>query len=152
MRVAGRVAWIVVIACFLAAAMLPAIWPYASAFLSRPFPSNSEPFPPRSKTEAGPANAASDRAHRFELLENSLAVGSLTTLLTMLWGLPVAFALMSARSRLQAVLAVASMVPLIIPPFISAVAWIEILNQGGAPPSPRTGCWRPSAGRLEPRR
>lgn len=68
------------------------------------------------------------------LLANSLAVGALTAGLALLFGLPVAFALRSARGALRAAMMMLSLLPLIVPPFIAAIAWIEILNRGGSPP------------------
>ncbi len=93
--------------------------------------------------------------HHARLLGHSLAVGLTTTLFATMFGVPVGRALSAARGRRRVRLSVATLLPLVLPPFISAVAWIELLNGGGAPPFTahgllaQTGLSTPALGVLE---
>jgi iron(III) transport system permease protein len=82
-------------------------------------------------------------ASGFGLLTNSVVVGGLTTLLALIWGMTFGLAVAPLQRRLRSALVAASLVPLVIPPFVQAVAWIEILNWGGSPPFASHGLLAP---------
>jgi iron(III) transport system permease protein len=67
------------------------------------------------------------------LLGRTLWLASATTLITMLLGLALGYALAAQQRHLQPWLAGLVAVPLAIPPFINALCWIMLLEWAGAP-------------------
>lgn len=70
-------------------------------------------------------------ARVFDRLVNSLALGASATLIALVIGLPFAFALHRTRFPGRRFVAVAALVPLLIPPHIHAISWLRIVGNTG---------------------
>jgi ABC-type Fe3+ transport system permease subunit len=67
----------------------------------------------------------------WSLAAHSLALSSLTTLLTLLVGVPVGIFLGKSDLPLRRLLLLILAIPLVIPPYVLAVCWSSILGRGG---------------------
>jgi iron(III) transport system permease protein len=68
----------------------------------------------------------------WPLLLNSLLVSSLTTLLAGAFGFAAALALVGCASQLRKLLLLASVIALVLPPFLVTNCWLELLGTNGA--------------------
>ncbi|MDX9975562.1 MAG: iron ABC transporter permease [FCB group bacterium] len=68
---------------------------------------------------------------RWSLLRNTLVLAGGTTLLSAMLGIPVAFALERRRVLLRGGLTHLLALPLLVPPYINAVVWADILGRNG---------------------
>jgi iron(III) transport system permease protein len=68
----------------------------------------------------------------WPLVINSLLVSSLTTLCALALGLAAALCAMTLHNRLRALLAIAAVIALVLPPFLVTNCWIELLGEHGA--------------------
>src|SRR5262245_50138461 len=68
----------------------------------------------------------------WSLFQNSLLVGGLTTLLAGTLGFIVALALKSVEQRWRAWLLPATVVALVLPPFLVTNCWLDLLGNNGA--------------------
>ena len=68
---------------------------------------------------------------QWRLLGNTLALATLAAAGATLLGFPAGVLLASARGRWHAVLSCALVAPLLLPPYILAVVWIDLLGAGG---------------------
>lgn len=73
---------------------------------------------------------ASGRA--WILAGHSLALSSITTLLTIVIGVPLGIFLGKSDLPLRRLLLLVFAIPLVIPPYVLAVSWFNILGRGGA--------------------
>lgn len=67
----------------------------------------------------------------WNLAAHSLALSSVTTLLTLLVGVPVGIFLGKSDLPLRRLLLLILAIPLVIPPYVLAVCWSNILGRGG---------------------
>jgi iron(III) transport system permease protein len=74
-------------------------------------------------------------ARQWRLLRNSLGIALGTTLVATVLGVAVGFALEYVRVPSRRLLSYCVAVPFLIPPYISAIAWIELLGKSGVIPS-----------------
>ncbi|MEW6096315.1 MAG: iron ABC transporter permease [bacterium] len=70
-------------------------------------------------------------ARQFILLKNSLLVAGLSTFLAILIGVPIALFISRTNMPLRGVFTALCVVPLLVPPYINAIAWIHLLGQRG---------------------
>ncbi len=68
---------------------------------------------------------------QWRLMEHSLALSSLVTLLTMAVGVPLGMLLGKTDLPLRRVFVVVFVIPLLIPPYITAVSWFDLLGREG---------------------
>jgi len=68
---------------------------------------------------------------QWMLLRNSLAIAFGTALVSILLGAPAGFALEYLRIPTRRILTYLLIVPLLIPPYVAAVAWIDLLGRQG---------------------
>jgi iron(III) transport system permease protein len=68
----------------------------------------------------------------WSLLQNSLLVGALATLLATAGGFVVALALAGTEARWRRALTLGCAAALVVPPFLATNGWIELLGQNGA--------------------
>jgi len=68
---------------------------------------------------------------QLSLLKNSLLIATFTALLAILVGVPFAVLITRTDMPLRGIFTVLCIVPLLIPPYINAVAWIYLLGQKG---------------------
>jgi iron(III) transport system permease protein len=79
------------------------------------------------------ANYASilSQVRQLKLLFNTVIIGLGTTLLALLIGVPLGFLIGRTDSHLRKALHYLYLAPLVIPPYMSAVAWTDLLGKAG---------------------
>ncbi len=70
-------------------------------------------------------------ARQWRLMGHSLGLSSLVTLLTVLIGTPLGVLLSKTNLPFQKFFSILFIIPLLIPPYIMAVSWFDLLGQGG---------------------
>ncbi len=70
-------------------------------------------------------------AHQWLLMRNSFVLASLVTLFTFVLGVPLGILLGKSDLPLRRFLTLLFTVPLLIPPYIVAVSWFDLLGRGG---------------------
>jgi iron(III) transport system permease protein len=100
---------------FFAIALLPLIFNYADALFQNRQSLLSELF----------------SARAMKLLGRSLLIAIATTFFSLLIGVPIAFIISRTNVQLKAFLKVACILPLFIPSYINAIAWIHLLGRQG---------------------
>jgi molybdate transport system permease protein len=88
-----------------------------------------------------PAGVVFDQPQLFSALENSLVTASISTGLIALFGVPLAYLLAHARSRVAALVGLAIQLPLALPPLVSGILLIYVVG-------PYTALGRVFGGRL----
>ena len=83
----------------------------------------------------GAYTAVLREARQWALLRNSLGIALGTTLVATVLGVAVGFAIEYVRVPSRRLLSYCVAVPFLIPPYVSAVAWIELLGKSGVIPS-----------------
>jgi iron(III) transport system permease protein len=68
---------------------------------------------------------------QWRALGNSLSLGVATTVLSFIFGLPAALALSRLKQRWRHLLATLCLIPLMIPPYLSASAWVVASGRKG---------------------
>lgn len=68
---------------------------------------------------------------QFGLLRNSLMLGFGTTLLALVVGVPLAFIISRTDLPYRGLFKILAAAPLVIPPYVGAVAWIHLLGRAG---------------------
>lgn len=87
-------------------------------------------------TLTGGAEAIADRwsflqSRVFDRLVNSVVLAGCATLLALLIGVPFGFAIHRSRFFGRGALAIAALVPLLIPPHIHTISWLRIFGNNG---------------------
>lgn len=70
-------------------------------------------------------------SYQWKLLAHSLLLASLVTSITLLVGFPLAVLLQKSKLPLRRILTMLFVVPLLLPPYISALAWYYLLGRQG---------------------
>ena len=75
--------------------------------------------------------AVLNEGRQWTLLRNTLGIALGTTLVATLLGMTVGFALEYVRVPTRAALSYCVAIPFLIPPYVSAIAWIDLLGKNG---------------------